>query len=111
MRFNDGGEASFGAGFYHLYDEEYDKEYVEGGGETFTFGGKLYVANNHGFAASACSYTENGDVVTITVQRAETGTITFKRTGENTLTITAISGIILDESLTATLHLGAVFRR
>ena len=111
MRFNDGGEASFGAGFYHLYDEEYDKEYVEGGGETFTFGGKLYVSSGFGSAASGSSYTENGDVVTITVQRGETGTITFKRTGENTLTITAISGIILDESLTATLHLGAVFRR
>ena len=111
MRFNDGGEASFGAGFYHLYDEEYDKEYVEGGGETFTFGGKLYVSSGFGSAASGSSYTENGDVVTITVQRGETGTITFKRTGENTLTITGISGIILDESLTATLHLGAVFRR
>ena len=59
IRFNDGGEASFGAGFYHLYDEEYDKEYVEGGGETFTFGDKLYVAINNYLKA-----TNKGQLVT-----------------------------------------------
>ena len=58
-------------------------------------------------AVDTAAVTAKADAVV----RAETGTITFKRTGDNALTITAISGIVLDESLTATLYVGAVFRR
>lgn len=109
--FND-EEPSVGAGFYSPLDSlgpDLQEEWLKSPEELYEFNGKKYFSMGFGDWRPA-SYTEQGDTVVVSVlEDVVIGTITMVRTGVDQYTVTAITGRIIDDTITKCLSVGSVF--
>ena len=108
----EGEESSVGAGFYEpldTMDPDFRDEALKHPEDLYDFDGKKY--HYMGFGDwRPMSYTEQGDTVVISVWEEEViGTLTMARTGANQYTVTAITGRIIDETVTSCLSVGSIF--
>ncbi len=82
-----------------------------GTGTPFQFGGKTYYSDSFGKSADL-TYAENGDTVTLNVSAyggMNVGTLTLKRESSTQYKVTAVSGIIISDSITSAISVGSLF--
>lgn len=107
-----GEESTIGAGYYEpidKLDKDLQDELLKYPEDLYDFGGKKYKSMGFG-DWRPISYTEQGDTVVVSIlEDVVIGTITMVRTGPDQYTITAITGRIIDDTITKCLSVGSVF--
>ena len=94
---------SFWAAISEELGELYDTPIIE-------FDGQSYQYMMCGSGGDITSYTVNGDTLVLNIDRwGNTGRLTLKKTAIDQYTVTAVTGTIIDETITSSIPVGSIF--
>ena len=109
ISFDEGGEGTIGASYYGLLEDGLDSEEYLGVGY-ITYNGKLYQDLMFGDGGSM-TYTVSGDTVTmhISFHGEAVGTLTLQKSAPDRYKVVAITGDVIDSTVTSTIPIGSEF--
>jgi putative aldouronate transport system substrate-binding protein len=109
LHFSDDGTGSIGSSFYHLLPGGLESEEYWGG-SYIVYEGEYYTEAGFGTFGDF-TYTVNGDTIVMQINHygEYCGTMTLQKSGVDRYQVVAIEGLVLDETVTATIPIGSEF--